>query len=351
MKDIYLTKIQKLSSTLDSRKNFEFEIFKCSDISRHRELFEFMKRKMNYSAKILRNIDIWFNCDAFEKKFTALLGELHLDIFNRIDTKNNKEDKRNYIIEQMLKLDSIISSAKKIQNTYDKKTLISEGIFIDKGYEYIRKIRQYEYIHPRTKDDDIENKAKLHIKMKENYNLIDDMMPDFEKINEDIFYISQISYCIKGIINLQKTIVNENFNETELNKIIELKEFEGRDLVHYNFEKLELHPSNRSKKQKYTQKQLAIACYLLKIIIITKEEALVLLKKYTKTRSVAKFLQKRVIHSSELTCLKGNKTADTKHRNDLLAAKRLVSGEKDQKAKDEINQIITAFQTSYDSEY
>jgi hypothetical protein len=104
----------------------------------------------------------------------------------------------------------------------------------------------------------------------------------------------------------------------------------------------------------YSQKQIAIAYEFMKIII-TSQNAIGILKRHSKTTSTTKLLTKRINNVSDLTKLSGNKTADTKHLNDLKAAKRLMSGIKKQgknkNAVADIDRIINAFQASYDKTY
>lgn len=104
------------------------------------------------------------------------------------------------------------------------------------------------------------------------------------------------------------------------------------------------------QKKNYSQRQITIA-YCVTNELITTENAAKILSTYSDTKSVEKFLTKRIFRVSDLTKLSGNKTTDTKHLNDLKAAKRLISGRKNKKAITDISRIITAFETAYNNRY
>lgn len=105
----------------------------------------------------------------------------------------------------------------------------------------------------------------------------------------------------------------------------------------------------RTAKNKYSQRQVAIAYWAMGKLI-DKDNYQELLKKYTNTISI-KILEKRIYKGTDLTNLSENKTTDTKHLNDLLAAKRLLISVKNKKGISEIKPIIKAFQTSYNFKY
>ena len=104
-----------------------------------------------------------------------------------------------------------------------------------------------------------------------------------------------------------------------------------------------------NKDNSYSQKQIAIAYYVMGITI-TEKNAKGIIEKHSTTKS-KKILQKLITKTNQLTVLTNNKTTDTKHLRDLKEAKRLLSGIKMKKSKHDINFIITAFQTSYDNKY
>ncbi len=104
-----------------------------------------------------------------------------------------------------------------------------------------------------------------------------------------------------------------------------------------------------NKEKRYSQRQVAIA-YFLKGILINEDNYLELLEKHTSTKS-KKILQKRIYRNSDLTKLSFNKTTDTKHLNDLLEAKELLSGMKDKEALKSLEVITSTFQSNYNIKY
>ena len=100
----------------------------------------------------------------------------------------------------------------------------------------------------------------------------------------------------------------------------------------------------------YSQRQIAIAYFVMQTPI-TKDNAEGILKKHSQTKSVPKLLQKRITKASEITNLSENKTTDTKHKQDLTAAKRLISGIKNKKAITDITSFISTFETNYTAKH
>lgn len=98
-------------------------------------------------------------------------------------------------------------------------------------------------------------------------------------------------------------------------------------------------------KNNYSLKQVAIA-YFVMSEPITKENASDILKKHTKFSSEVKFLSKIIRSTKSLTTPTENKTSNTKHLKNLLAAKRLISGMKNKKAESAIDKYIQAFNTN-----
>jgi hypothetical protein len=107
--------------------------------------------------------------------------------------------------------------------------------------------------------------------------------------------------------------------------------------------------SEAEKSESYSQKQIAIAYYIMGVTL-NEKNVKGILEKHSKTKSM-KILQKLVTKNSQLTSLLDSKTANTKHLNDLKEAKRLLSGIKNKKAITDIDRIITAFKTSYENKY
>lgn len=104
---------------------------------------------------------------------------------------------------------------------------------------------------------------------------------------------------------------------------------------------------SKSKKQGYSLRQIAIA-YCVLGIVINKNNAANILKMHSNHNSTQKLIQKRINKMKTLITASDNKTANTKFLNDLAAAKRLISGTKNAKAKTEVTRIITEFQAASD---
>ena len=100
----------------------------------------------------------------------------------------------------------------------------------------------------------------------------------------------------------------------------------------------------------YSHPQIAIA-YCLLGISINDENAENILTKHSNLKSWKKLVQKRITKKSDLTKLSRNKTSDTKHKKNLMAAKRLVSGINNKSAMDELDRIIAAFDANFKAEY
>ncbi|MFT5213417.1 MAG: hypothetical protein ACI9WV_001139 [Patiriisocius sp.] len=107
--------------------------------------------------------------------------------------------------------------------------------------------------------------------------------------------------------------------------------------------------TKKGAKNNYSQKQVAIAYFFLDIPI-NEGTYLEIITKYTTTTS-NKILQKLITKNSQLTTVTGNKTSDTKHKTDLIKVKGLLSGIKNEKALDDLNEVITTFQDNYDKYY
>jgi hypothetical protein len=119
-------------------------------------------------------------------------------------------------------------------------------------------------------------------------------------------------------------------------------------------------PSGKIKKakdksdqndNKYTLRQVAIAySFLGGDYLITSHNYLEIVEKYTTSKS-NKILQKRINNPSDLTKLSGNKSTDTRTKNDLMGAKRLLSGIDDSKAIKGIDDVINTFLNNYNLKY
>jgi hypothetical protein len=167
-------------------------------------------------------------------------------------------------------------------------------------------------------------------------------------------------YIVQLYINMNtfydKEIISQRFIERIQNiKIPNEEKLLAEYGINAKGEKIVMVSANESnnhplKSNSYSLKQIAIA-YAVMNIVITKQNADSILKKHSKLKSSSKLIQKRINKISELTLLSENKTVDSKHLTDLIAAERLISGTKNKKAKADVKRIITAFKTTYDTKY
>ena len=158
---------------------------------------------------------------------------------------------------------------------------------------------------------------------------------DFSKIFDDL----------NDVIKYVKANKKLGFIGNEDNKPLQPTETKPEQLLSKN--KKVAQPQN---EKNYSLKEIAIA-YGIMSITITSENADNILKKHSALTSAGKLLQKRVNHVSKLSLLSENKTVDSKHLKSLENAKRLLSGIKNKKGLTDINRIITAFKTAFDSHY
>lgn len=150
--------------------------------------------------------------------------------------------------------------------------------------------------------------------------------------------------------------INENFNPDFLQA---LKEQGKLEFIPTPGSKTELSISKgntwQGKKspvkdnKSYSHMQVCIAYHFMGGI--TEKNALKLLQAHTRLKSAPTLLRKRIGMASDLTKLSLNKTADTKHLNDLKEAKRLISGKKNKEALNHITHTIAQFQANYNKHY
>jgi hypothetical protein len=144
---------------------------------------------------------------------------------------------------------------------------------------------------------------------------------------------------------------NMSYQEVLFLKNALLKAKELKSINNAQIKDVKNNPKNKIKENiNFSHKQIAIAYHVMGIQI-TPKNAHEILKKYPNIKSVATLLRKRVYRTSDLTKISQNKSTDTKHLDDLKAAKRLVSGKNIKKAETDINRIITAFETAYEKQY
>ena len=104
-----------------------------------------------------------------------------------------------------------------------------------------------------------------------------------------------------------------------------------------------------SRVNKYSLKEVKIAYFCLEEMI-TNQNYSSILKKHT-CHTSNKILQNPITKTSDLTATRENKAADTKHLKSLEAAKRLLSGIKNQSAIKSLNQVISTFESNCSLKY
>jgi hypothetical protein len=181
------------------------------------------------------------------------------------------------------------------------------------------------------------------------------LIPSYEDIYAYLLYNIQKEIYV-FILNL----LDQNKLSLELEKKYEIFEKPPFLIKKIIKKPLKLKSKNKRRKQikvennhyNYSQKQIAIAYYVMGITI-DDSNAMKILLDHSQTKSVEKLLSKKVVKSIQITNLLGNKTANTKHLEDLREAKRLISGKKKylnkKQAIIDIDRYITAFKTSYDN--
>ncbi len=151
-------------------------------------------------------------------------------------------------------------------------------------------------------------------------------------------------------IKYNQLVTKENFQEflkeEEEERQLKLKSYEEEK------ESWQKPIKNRVKKnsENFSLRQIAIAYSVLDIQINSKN-ARSILAKHSNLTSIDKLLSKRILRPSELTKISDNRTKDSKHLKDLLAAKRLVSGMKITQGLKSIDRIIIAFQNNFNNKY
>lgn len=274
----------------------------------------------------------------------AFYDELKEDIVNNNLYEINKEE----IFE------SIDEYNAKANNEFINKIEESENKFHchpDRKMKHLEVYKEKKYFY----DIPLAFYAKALNKPVPNYNPHNFIYE--EKINYNFF-------CIDGNIAkhelIDSTCIEDYFSFWEYcisqikaitDKYIPLYEEEK---IHVKNEVLEQRKKSKhtteARETNYSLRQINIA-YVVMGTFINSENAKQILKKHSQYKSVPKFLAKRINKVSDLNKLSGNKTTDTKHLNDLKAAKRLLSDMKKKQAITDIKRIISAVEISFDSKY
>ena len=165
--------------------------------------------------------------------------------------------------------------------------------------------------------------------------------------------------CEKAISKAQQ--LNEKLNHGEPSILLSNETNELTKLEIINQRLIELKESKQGvetkksdkkkvKKKSFSHKQIAIAYYIIGNPKIDANNYKEILKKHSNTHS-NKILQKLITKNSQLTELKEDKTADTKHLNDLNKAVELLSGIKKTKEVERLMAFISTFESNYNGYY
>jgi len=226
------------------------------------------------------------------------------------------------------------------------------------------------------------NDKSIYLGIKE---LCKKLINDKRKINEQLIYENKIAVQILGygkqninpknqtVLNYITDLLIENdlkpidaikiLNKSTSNFSPEFKDAHFQNIIDYlksidvtnepqqsNVLPLKTVKFKDKKDEKnYTQKQIAIAYYILGITL-NEKNYLGILKKHSQTTS-PKILQKLITKNNQLTTLSDNKTTNTKHLRDLNEVKRLLSGIKKVNEIKLINGYISTFESNYKNKY
>ena len=233
-----------------------------------------------------------------------------------------------------------------LKDVYNKKDII---------------IKKQEFIISKKKQDDFKKKQEFFISKKEIDEILEKYFLYFENKSEAMSAIQYNYNLIKymsfshGNWSLYHFIDEENKRIPDTNTYLK-----GHDnhahTIHSHlmevFEKklgIDVKKKHNSKVNRYSLKEVKIAYFCLKEMI-TNQNYSSILKKYT-CHTSNKILQNPITKTSDLTATRENKAADTKHLKSLEAAKRLLSGIKNQSAIKTLNQAISTFESNCSLKY
>lgn len=173
-------------------------------------------------------------------------------------------------------------------------------------------------------------------------NLIDNSINQNEKI--------QIAN--NGILQYKKILLRETQPQIEklVNKNIEYLMYCIEYITSNNETISKKEKKSKASKSGYSQRQIAIAYYIIgkpKIDITNYKE---ILKKHSNTTS-NKILQKLITKNAQLTELTEDKSADTKHLIDLNKAVELLRGIKKTNESERLKAFISTFESNFNKFY
>ena len=233
-----------------------------------------------------------------------------------------------------------------LKDIYNKKDIIKkkQEFIISKKKQDAFKKKQEFFISKKELDEILEkyflyfeNKSEAMSAIQYNYNLIKYMsFPHgnwslYHFIDEENKRIPDTNTYLKGRDNHAHTI------HSHLMEVFEKKLGIGVKKKH------------NSKVNRYSLKEVKIAYFCLGEMI-TNQNYSSILKTHT-VHTSNKILQNPITKNSDLTAIRENKAADTKHLKSLEAAKRLLSGIKNQSAIKTLNQAISTFESNCSLKY
>lgn len=167
-------------------------------------------------------------------------------------------------------------------------------------------------------------------------------------IDKSINQNEKIQIANNGILQYKKILLRETQPQIEklVNKNIEYLKYCIEYINSNNDTTFKKEKKSKNSKNGYSQRQIAIAYYIIgkpKIDLTNYKE---ILKKHSTTTS-PKILQKLITKNSQLIELTEDKSADTKHLNDLNKAVELLRGIKKIHEAKRLKAFISAFESKY----
>ncbi len=294
--------------------------------------------------------------DSIEDKKIALKNEIEITknklldsgfkdlTLSYIDSANSKS--KNYIGGHLKRL----AFWKRIIHQFFTEELVSLQ-FITKLYEKSKathglKFNESKFWNGLIKEENTPKTKNLKLLIESEAELLKLIEEDIESHKENFFWDIDTTKYLK--YKKTNNPIKKLFKYTNL--LFLISTFESHkiqfDILNQVDNKGKLTKKALSKirfgERDYTIPQIAIAYHFLKEPI-NQANAQEILERHSNYKSAAKLLQNRINRPSDLTKLSENPTSDTKHFNNLLAAKRLILGKKNKKAENAIADVIKVF--------
>lgn len=271
---------------------------------------------------------------------------ISFDPTNKIDVRNGLDNLINILtstfdesIKGTMEID-LTAEAKKKHNLFTKKPLTIPIVqmyfsWIDNWLSYFTNCYNFEF--------KLLFYTKFKSKIKNNLIALETNLNNHEIDEKYLLFANTWISKTNEIISMESKI---NLPKADLQKIAieEVKQFKQE------IQKNNRQPGLNDTDRKFQLKEIAIAFFFRKGKTITTSNYRNIIAKYSESTS-DKILQTRIGNIRELTELRGNKTADTKHLNSLNNAKRLLEVEKDVDAIDNIIPVISTFESNYNAQY